>query len=137
MSLSIKLGYVDVAHSPINADTFYLTKEFQEFIKGDKEIILYVPASKEYILFYVSNGENLLDEDIEDGMNNSFYIRCLRVNEQNCFVEEDGAEMVFNDEQEDYFTNVKRLCEECLMMIGCFGCIDYRIVGFTHRDSEI
>ena len=137
MSLLTKLGHADVVHPPINPNTLHLTREFQEFIKGDKEIILYVPANKEYILFYVSNGENLLDEDIEDGMNNSVYIRCLRVNERSCFVEEDGAEMVFNDEQEDYFTNIKRLCGQCLEMIGYFGCVDYKIVGFIHRDSEI
>ena len=137
MSLSVELGRERGTYPSINADALYMTEEFQEFIRGDKEIILYVPVSKEYILFYVSNGENLLDEDIEDGMNNSVYIRCLRVNERSCFVEEDGAEMVFNDEQEDYFTNVKRLCEQCLMMIGCFGCIDYKIVGFTHRGSGI
>lgn len=113
--------------SEINA--IYMTKEFQNVIAGNKEIIVYIPTAKEFLLINFTRGENLLPEDIESGMNDSAYIRVLSVNEDNCIFESDGAEMVFNDEKSDYYTNLKHLCTECMKMIGYYAGLNYVIMG--------
>lgn len=113
--------------SEINA--IYMTKEFQNVIAGNKEIVVYIPGAKEFLLIHFTRGENLLPEDIESGMNDSVYIRVLSVNENNCIFESDGAEMVFNDEKSDYYTNLKHLCTECMKMTGYYAGLNYVIMG--------
>lgn len=113
--------------SEINA--IYMTKEFQNVIAGNKEIVVYIPGAKEFLLIHFTRGENLLPEDIESGMNDSAYIRVLSVNEDNCIFETDGAEMVFNDEKSDYYTNLKHLCTECMKMTGYYAGLNYVIMG--------
>lgn len=113
--------------SEINA--IYMTKEFQNVIAGNREIVVYIPRAKEFLLINFTRGKNLLPEDIESGMNDSAYIRVLSVNEDNCIFESEGAEMVFNDEKSDYYTNVKHLCTECMKMAGYFAGLNYIIVG--------
>lgn len=113
--------------SEINA--IYMTKEFQNVIAGNKEIVVYIPGAKEFLLIHFTRGENLLPEDIESGMNDSAYIRVLSVNEDNCIFESDGAEMVFNDEKSDYYTNLKHLCIECMKMTGYYAGLNYVIMG--------
>ena len=113
--------------SEINA--IYMTKEFQNVIAGNREIVVYIPRAKEFLLINFTRGKNLLPEDIESGMNDSAYIRVLSVNEYNCIFESEGAEMVFNDEKSDYYTNVKHLCTECMKMAGYFAGLNYIIAG--------
>lgn len=113
--------------SEINA--IYMTKEFQNVIAGNKEIVVYIPGAKEFLLIHFTRRENLLPEDIESGMNDSAYIRVLSVNEDNCIFETDGAEMVFNDEKSDYYTNLKHLCTECMKMTGYYAGLNYVIMG--------
>lgn len=113
--------------SEINA--IYMTKEFQNVIAGNREIVVYIPRTKEFLLINFTRGKNLLPEDIESGMNDSAYIRVLSVNEDNCIFESEGAEMVFNDEKSDYYTNVKHLCTECMKMAGYFAGLNYIIAG--------
>lgn len=113
--------------SEINA--IYMTKEFQNVIAGNREIVVYIPRAKEFLLINFTRGKNLLPEDIESGMNDSAYIRVLSVNEDNCIFESEGAEMVFNDEKSDYYTNVKHLCTECMKMAGYFAGLNYIIAG--------
>ena len=113
--------------SEINA--IYMTKEFQNVIAGNREIVVYIPRAKEFLLINFTRGKNLLPEDIESGMNGSAYIRVLSVNEDNCIFESEGAEMVFNDEKSDYYTNVKHLCTECMKMAGYFAGLNYIIAG--------
>lgn len=113
--------------SEINA--IYMTKEFQNVIAGNREIVVYIPRAKEFLLINFTRGKNLLPEDIESGMNDSAYIRVLSVNEDNCVFESEGAEMVFNDEKSDYYTNVKHLCTECMKMAGYFAGLNYIIAG--------
>lgn len=113
--------------SEINA--IYMTKEFQNVIAGNKEIVVYIPEAKEFLLINFTRGKNLLPEDIESGMNDSAYIRVLSVNEDNCIFESDGAEMVFNDEKSDYYTNLKHLCTECMKMTGYYAGLNYVIMG--------
>ena len=62
-------------------------------------------------------------------MNDSAYIRVLSVNEDNCIFESDVAEIVFNDEKSDYYTNLKHLCTECMKMIGYYAGLNYVIMG--------
>lgn len=111
----------------INA--IYMTKEFQNVIAGNREIVVYIPRAKEFLLINFTRGKNLLPEDIESGMNESAYIRVLSVNEDNCIFESDGAEMVFNDEKSDYYTNLKHLCTECMKMTGYYAGLNYVIMG--------
>jgi hypothetical protein len=111
----------------INA--IYMTKEFQNVIAGNKEIIVYIPTAKEFLLINFTRGENLLPEDIESEMTDSAYIRVLSINEDNCIFESEAAEMVFNDEKSDYYTNVKHLCTECMKMAGYFAGLNYIIAG--------
>lgn len=113
--------------SEINA--IYMTKEFQNVIAGNSEIVVYIPEAKEFLLINFTRGKNLLPEDIESGMNDSAYIRVLSVNEDNCIFESDGAEMVFNDEKSDYYTNLKHLCTECMKMTGYYAGLNYVIMG--------
>lgn len=113
--------------SEINA--IYMTKEFQNVIAGNKEIIVYIPTAKEFLLINFTRGENLLPEDIESEMTDSAYIRVLSINEDNCIFESEAAEMVFNDEKSDYYTNVKHLCTECMKMAGYFAGLNYIIAG--------
>ena len=113
--------------SEINA--IYMTKEFQNVIAGNREIVVYIPRAKEFLLINFTRGKNLLPEDIESGMNDSAYIRVLSVNEDNCVFESEGAEMVFNDEKSDYYTNVKHICTECMKMAGYFAGLNYIIAG--------
>lgn len=113
--------------SEINA--IYMTKEFQNVIAGNREIVVYIPRAKEFLLINFTRGKNLLPEDIESGMNDSAYIKVLSVNEDNCIFESEGAEMVFNDEKSDYYTNVKHLCTECMKMAGYFAGLNYIIAG--------
>lgn len=113
--------------SEINA--IYMTKEFQNVIAGNREIVVYIPRAKEFLLINFTRGKNLLPEDIESGMNDLAYIRVLSVNEDNCIFESEGAEMVFNDEKSDYYTNVKHLCTECMKMAGYFAGLNYIIAG--------
>ena len=113
--------------SEINA--IYMTKEFQNVIAGNREIVVYIPRAKEFLLINFTRGKNLLPEDIESGMNDSAYIRVLSVNEDNCIFESEGAELVFNDEKSDYYTNVKHLCTECMKMAGYFAGLNYIIAG--------
>lgn len=113
--------------SEINA--IYMTKEFQNVIAGNREIVVYIPRAKEFLLINFTRGENLLPEDIESGMNDSVYIRVLSVNEDNCIFESDGEEMVFNDEKSDYYTNLKHLCTECMKMTGYYAGLNYVIMG--------
>ena len=113
--------------SEINA--IYMTKEFQNVIAGNREIVVYIPRAKEFLLINFTRGKNLLPEDIESGMNDSVYIRVLSVNEDNCIFESDGAEMVFNDEKSDYYTNLKHLCTECMKMTGYYAGLNYVIMG--------
>lgn len=113
--------------SEINA--IYMTKEFQNVIAGNREIVVYIPRAKEFLLINFTRGKNLLPEDIESGMNDSAYIRVLSVNEDNCIFESDGAEMVFNDEKSDYYTNLKHLCTECMKMTGYYAGLNYVIMG--------
>ena len=63
--------------SEINA--IYMTKEFQNVIAGNREIVIYIPRANEFLLINFTRGENLLPEDIESGMNDSAYIRVLSV----------------------------------------------------------
>ncbi len=113
--------------SEINA--IYMTKEFQNVIAGNSEIVVYIPGAKEFLLINFTRWKNLLPEDIESGMNDSAYIRVLSVNEDNCIFESDGAEMVFNDEKSDYYTNLKHLCTECMKMTGYYAGLNYVIMG--------
>ena len=55
--------------SEINA--IYMTKEFQNVIAGNREIVVYIPRAKEFLLINFIRGENLLPEDIEAGMTDS------------------------------------------------------------------
>ena len=120
--------------SEINA--IYMTKEFQNVIAGNREIVVYIPRAKEFLLINFTRGENLLPEDIESGMNDSVYIRVLSVNENNCIFESDGAEMVFNDEKSDYYTNLKHLCTECMKMTGYYAGLNYVIMGGDCVDEK-
>lgn len=113
--------------SEINA--IYMTKEFQNVIAGNREIVVYIPGAKEFLLINFTRGGNLLPEDIESGMNDSAYIRVFSVNEDNCIFESDGAEMVFNDEKSDYYTDLKHLCTECMNMTGYYAGLNYMIMG--------
>lgn len=106
-----------------------MTKEFQNVIAGNREIVVYIPGAKEFLLINFTRGKNLLPEDIKSGMNDSAYIRVLSVNEDNRIFESDGAEMVFNDEKSDYYTNLKYLCTECMKMTGYYAGLNYVIMG--------
>lgn len=117
------------ANNMSKINTMHMTKEFEDVIAGNKEIAVYIPRAKEFLLINFTRGENLLPEDIESGMNDSAYIRVLSVNEDNCIFESEGAEMVFNDEKSDYYTNVKHLCTECMKMAGYFAGLNYIIAG--------
>lgn len=110
-------------------NTIHMTKEFEDVIAGNKEIIVYIPRAKEFLLISFTRGENLLLEDIEVGMTDSAYIRILSINEDNCIFESEAAEMVFDDEKSDYYTNVKHLCTECMKMAGYFAGLNYIIAG--------
>lgn len=110
-------------------NTIYMTKEFQNVIAGNREIVVYITRAKEFLLINFTRGENLLPEDIEVGMTDSAYIRILSINEDNCIFESEAAEMVFNDEKSDYYTNVKHLCTECMKMAGYFAGLNYIIAG--------
>ena len=110
-------------------NTTHMTKEFEDVIAGNKEIVVYIPRAKEFLLISFTRGEDLLAEDIEAGMTDSVYIRVLSVNEDNCIFESEAAEMVFNDEESDYYTNVKHLCTECMKMAGYFAGLNYIIAG--------
>ena len=55
-------------------NTIYMTKEFQNVIAGNREIVVYIPRAKEFLLINFTRGENLLPEDIEVGMTDSAYI---------------------------------------------------------------
>ena len=44
--------------SEINA--IYMTKEFQNVIAGNREIVVYIPGAKEFLLISFTKGENLL-----------------------------------------------------------------------------
>lgn len=110
-------------------NTIYMTKEFQNVIAGNREIVVYIPTAKEFLLINFTRGENLLPEDIESEMTDSAYIRVLSINEDNCIFESEAAEMVFNDEKSDYYTNVKHLCTECMKMAGYFAGLNYIIAG--------
>jgi hypothetical protein len=112
-------------------NTMYITKEFEDVIAGKKEVAVYIPRVKEFLLISFTRGENLLPEDIESGMNDSAYIRVLSVNEDNCIFESEGAEMVFNDEKSDYYTNLKHLCTECMKMTGYYAGLNYVIMGIV------
>ena len=118
----------------INA--IYMTKEFQNVIAGNREIVVYIPRAKEFLLINFTRGKNLLPEDIESGMNDSAYIRVLSVNEDNCIFESDGAEMVFNDEKSDYYTNLKHLCTECMKMTGYYAGLNYVIMGICDVPAQ-
>ncbi len=110
-------------------NTIHMTKEFEDVIAGNKEIVVYIPRAKEFLLISFTRGENLLLEDIEVGMTDSAYIRILSINEDNCIFESEAVEMVFNDEKSDYYTNVKHLCTECMKMAGYFAGLNYIIAG--------
>ena len=110
-------------------NTIHMTKEFEDVIAGNKEIIVYIPRAKEFLLISFTRGENLLLEDIEVGMTDSAYIRILSINEDNCIFESEAAEMVFDDEKSDYYTNVKHLCTECMKMAGYFAGLNYISAG--------
>ncbi len=110
-------------------NTIHMTKEFEDVIAGNKEIVVYIPRAKEFLLISFTRGENLLVEDIEVEMTDSAYIRVLSINEDNCIFESEAAEMVFNDEKSDYYTNVKHLCTECMKMAGYFAGLNYIIAG--------
>lgn len=110
-------------------NTIHMTKEFENVIAGNKEIVVYIPRAKEFLLISFTKGENLLPEDIEAGITDSAYIRILSINEDNCIYESESAEMVFNDEKSDYYTNVKHLCTECMKMAGYFVGLNYIIAG--------
>ena len=112
-------------------NTIYMTKEFQDVIAGNREIVVYIPRAKEFLLINFTRGENLLPEDIEVGMTDSAYIRVLSVNEDNCIFESEAAEMVFNDEKSDYYTNVKHLCTECMKIAGYSAGLSYVIMGIS------
>lgn len=111
----------------INA--MYMTKEFQDVIAGNREIVVYIPRAKEFLSISFTRGENLLPEDIEVGITDSVYIRVLSINEDNCIFESEAAEMVFNDEKADYYTNVRHLCTECMKMAGYYAGLNYVIMG--------
>lgn len=110
-------------------NTIHMTKEFEDVIAGNKEIVVYIPRAKEFLLISFTRGKNLLLEDIEVGMTDSAYIRILSINEDNCIFESEAVEMVFNDEKSDYYTNVKHLCTECMKMAGYFAGLNYIIAG--------
>lgn len=110
-------------------NTIHMTKEFEDVIAGNKEIVVYIPRAKEFLLISFTRGENLLVEDIEVEMTDSAYIRVLSINEDNCIFESEAAEMVFNDEKSDYYINVKHLCTECMKMAGYFAGLNYIIAG--------
>lgn len=115
--------------NPSKINTMHMTKEFEDVIAGNKEIVIYIPKVREFLSISFTNGENLLEEDIETGMTDSAYIRVLSVNEDNCIFESEVAEMVFNDEESDYYTNVKHLCAECMKVAGYFAGSNYIIAG--------
>lgn len=119
------------ANNVSKINTIYMTKEFEDVIAGNKEIVVYIPRAKEFLLISFTRGKNLLSEDIESGMNNSAYIRVLSVNEDNCIFESEAAEMVFDNEKSDYYTNVKHLCTECMKMAGYSAGLSYVIMGIS------
>ncbi len=112
-------------------NTIHMTKEFEDVIAGNKEIVVYIPRAKEFLLISFTRGENLLAEDIEVGMTDSAYIRVLSINEDNCIFESEAGEMVFDDEKSDYYTNVKHLCSECMKMTGYSAGLNYMIMGIS------
>ena len=112
-------------------NTIHMTKEFEDVIAGNKEIIVYIPRAKEFLLISFTRGENPLAEDIEVGITDSAYIRVLSINEDNCIFESEAAEMVFDDEKSDYYTNVRHLCTECMKIAGYFAGLNYVVMGIV------
>ena len=51
-------------------------------------------------------GDNLLPEDIESGYNDYIYIEELEFEDPNTMNEVDGGQVLFNNEVEDYYSNL-------------------------------
>lgn len=61
---------------------------------------------------------NLLDEDMNAGYDDYIYIEILEYGISDELKEIDGAQLLFNTAEKDYYTNLKSFCLDALEMIS-------------------
>ena len=72
-------------------------------------------------------GDNLSNEDLDAGYNDYIYIESF-VFMGSEFVEQDGGQLLFNNQEDDYYTNLKHFCDESVAMLGFDSECDYKIL---------
>lgn len=64
------------------------------------------------------SGMNLLEEDIEDGIDSSIYVDFKFIESNGIGKSMDGGELIFNSKEKDYYTNLDSFIDGALNICG-------------------
>lgn len=101
--------------------------EWKENQSYDKGVLLFMPTHKCFVKASMGTGDNLLKEDMEKGFNDYIYIEQLEFAGSG-MQEVDGAQLMFNNEKEDYYKNLKHFCDDSISMLGFQKDCDYQVL---------
>ena len=105
-----------------------MKKQWKENNNTEKGVLICVKLDKPiFIKANFGTGDNLSDEDIKDGNNDYIYIESYAFDE-NEFIDDDGGQMLFNNEKEDYYHNLNHFCESVLEFLSFPGSAEYEIL---------
>lgn len=97
-------------------------KDWKKDLDREKAVVLFIPTQNILVRAKFGDGMNLSTEDYEEseGINDYIYITCHDLQDSE-FHEYDGGQLDFNNEKEDYYTNLHHFCIDSLKMVGIYS----------------
>lgn len=93
----------------------------EEWLKNnsnEKGVLIWVNDIQKFVTAKFGTGVNLLDEDMTAGYDDYIYIEILEYGIPDELKEIDGAQLLFNTAEKDYYTNLKSFCLDALEMVS-------------------
>ena len=96
-------------------------KEWKKSKSNEKGVLLFIPKTGVFLMAKFGIGDNLLPEDVESGYNDYIYIEELEFEDPDMMNEIGGGQVLFNNEEEDYYKNLSHFIEVSLEEMDMTG----------------
>ena len=96
-------------------------KEWKKSKSNEKGVLLFIPKTGVFVMAKFGIGDNLLPEDVESGYNDYIYIEELEFEDPDMMNEIGGGQVLFNNEEEDYYNNLSHFIEVSLEEMDMTG----------------
>ena len=96
-------------------------KEWKKSKSNEKGVLLFIPQTGVFVMAKFGIGDNLLPEDVESGYNDYIYIEGLEFEDPDMMNEIGGGQVLFNNEEEDYYNNLSHFIEVSLEEMDMTG----------------